>query len=152
MLDTLAFFFGRSSSDESELESDDSDELLSAFRLRVFVVTVWSLGFTEVVVVSANLELLSLSSSASLSEDEDEEDEEEDDEEDEEEEEDDEEEDEDDDERARFAPCLVFTVVFGFFLAACSELDESSVLLSLLLELVDAFDFFDVSILAEAFL
>ena len=35
LLDTLALFAGRSLSEESELEADESDELLSAFRLRL---------------------------------------------------------------------------------------------------------------------
>ena len=155
LLDTLAFLFGRSSSEESEVDpDDDSDELLSAFRLRLFVAAAWSLGFADVVVESTNLELRSLSSSASLSEEDDDEDDDEDEEEDDEDEdEDDDEDDEEENDRARFATCLTFTLVLGFFffLGACSELDESSVLLSLLLELVDAFDVFGVSSLTEDF-
>ena len=136
LLDTLALFAGRSLSEESELEADDSDELLSAFRLRLLVVTDWVFCFTDVV-VGFNLEVLSLSSSASLSEEEededggggrgrgrggDEEDEDEDDDEDDEEEE---------DEAARFAARLFFTFFVGFLFFTRSALDESSVLLPL---------------------
>lgn len=109
VLVTLVFLAGRPSSDESELESDDSDELDSAFRFKLFVATILGFCFSEPV-VDVDLELLSLSSSASLSE----EDEDEDEDEDEEEEEDE----DDDDEAVRFAAGFLDTFAFRFFFAA----------------------------------
>lgn len=131
VLVTLVFLAGRPPSDESELESDDSDELDSAFRFKLFVATILAFCFSELV-VDVDLELLSLSSSASLSEEEDEDEDEDEDEEDEDEDED------DDDEAARFAAGFLDTFAFRFFVAARSDSDESSVLLSLLLELLES--------------